>query len=269
MDKHDRPYRCNNADCAKLQGFTYSGGLLRHEREVHGKHGGPKAQLMCPHDDCKRHSGKGFTRKENLNEHIRRVHDNKPEPSQQQPSEQQAVQYDYMPGLREAVTGAEQTVADHAVEPPIARMYSDINVEELAAQANLEPSLGKRKRDDNEANPSADVEELKQEIKRLREDNASKDDRLRRMEVAEAMRENRMASLEKTLSGLQQSRQVDQHSQTDPQQAALLEYLEHHQRGLPQQSAIDGEGGQFSDDQKVELDELGAQSFTQDQQIRV
>lgn len=29
---------------------------------------------MCPHTDCKRHAGKGFTRKENLNEHLRRVH---------------------------------------------------------------------------------------------------------------------------------------------------------------------------------------------------
>lgn len=29
---------------------------------------------MCPHADCKRHAGKGFTRKENLNEHLRRVH---------------------------------------------------------------------------------------------------------------------------------------------------------------------------------------------------
>lgn len=73
MDKHDRPYRCTHPDCAKLQGFTYSGGLLRHEREVHNKHGGPKAKLMCHFSDCKR-KNKGFTRKENLNEHIRRVH---------------------------------------------------------------------------------------------------------------------------------------------------------------------------------------------------
>lgn len=61
--------------CAKLQGFTYSGGLLRHEREVHNKHGGPKEKLQCPFEDCKRHEGNGFTRRENLNEHIRRVHE--------------------------------------------------------------------------------------------------------------------------------------------------------------------------------------------------
>ncbi|MCJ1432764.1 hypothetical protein MMC27_002121 [Xylographa pallens] len=74
MDKHTRPYVCGESGCEKIQGFTYSGGLLRHEREVHKQHGGPKAPRMCPHRDCKRSSGTGFSRKENLNEHLRRVH---------------------------------------------------------------------------------------------------------------------------------------------------------------------------------------------------
>lgn len=74
MDKHDRPYKCPAEGCEKLPGFTYSGGLLRHEREVHNKHGGPRKQLNCPHINCKRHTGKGFSRQENLNEHLRRVH---------------------------------------------------------------------------------------------------------------------------------------------------------------------------------------------------
>lgn len=74
MDKHDRPYRCSQPQCAQLQGFTYSGGLLRHEREVHGRHGGPKEQLKCTVPECKRHQGKGFTRKEGLDEHLRRAH---------------------------------------------------------------------------------------------------------------------------------------------------------------------------------------------------
>ncbi len=74
MDKHERPYRCLAEGCEKLPGFTYGGGLLRHEREVHGKHGGPKNPLHCPHAACKRFSGKGFSRQENLNEHLRRVH---------------------------------------------------------------------------------------------------------------------------------------------------------------------------------------------------
>ncbi|KFA63860.1 hypothetical protein S40285_04464 [Stachybotrys chlorohalonatus IBT 40285] len=74
MDKHERPYRCPAEGCENLPGFTYSGGLLRHEREVHGKHGGPKNTVNCPHPTCKRHTGKGFSRQENLNEHLRRVH---------------------------------------------------------------------------------------------------------------------------------------------------------------------------------------------------
>lgn len=82
MDKHDRPYKCTAEGCEKLPGFTYSGGLLRHEREVHGKHGGPKNPLNCPHATCKRHSGKGFSRQENLNEHMRRVHTNASEVAQ-------------------------------------------------------------------------------------------------------------------------------------------------------------------------------------------
>lgn len=74
MDKHDRPYKCQEPGCEKLQGFTYSGGLLRHQREVHKMHGGTKKALYCPNVTCKRHTGSGFTRKENLSEHMRRVH---------------------------------------------------------------------------------------------------------------------------------------------------------------------------------------------------
>lgn len=74
MDKHERPYRCERPECSKLQGFTYSGGLLRHQREVHNMHGGTGKRLFCPELNCKRHTGSGFTRKENLQEHMRRVH---------------------------------------------------------------------------------------------------------------------------------------------------------------------------------------------------
>lgn len=74
MDKHERPHKCSVAGCEKLSGFTYAGGLLRHEREVHNLHGGPRASRKCPYADCKRSTGIGFTRKENLQEHLRRVH---------------------------------------------------------------------------------------------------------------------------------------------------------------------------------------------------
>ena len=64
----------NKQSALQLEGFTYSGGLLRHERDVHGQHGDPKDRLQCTVSSCKRHIGKGFTREEDLNEHIRRVH---------------------------------------------------------------------------------------------------------------------------------------------------------------------------------------------------
>jgi hypothetical protein len=35
MDKHERPYKCELTGCEQLQGFTYKGGLSRHQREVH------------------------------------------------------------------------------------------------------------------------------------------------------------------------------------------------------------------------------------------
>lgn len=75
MDKHERPYICRAEGCENIQGFTFSGGLLRHERLVHGMHGrNGLTDLRCPHEGCKRNTGRGFTRINNLEEHIRRIH---------------------------------------------------------------------------------------------------------------------------------------------------------------------------------------------------
>jgi len=74
MDKHERPYRCKELGCIKRQGFTYSGGLLRHEREMHRKQSYLEELFFCPHETCKRSSGKGFARPENLKEHMRHIH---------------------------------------------------------------------------------------------------------------------------------------------------------------------------------------------------
>ncbi|KAJ5471989.1 hypothetical protein N7539_008558 [Penicillium diatomitis] len=74
MDKHDRPYKCYEPGCDKIQGLTYSGGLLHHQREVHKKNNDTKEPLMCPYTDCNRSTGNGFTRRENLREHLRRRH---------------------------------------------------------------------------------------------------------------------------------------------------------------------------------------------------
>ena len=179
MDKHDRPYRCLHPSCAKLQGFTYSGGLLRHEREVHSKHGGPKAQLMCPHEDCKRHSGKGFTRKENLNEHIRRVHQSKEQQSQTIPLKREAA--DAQPGADEAATPASEAVeAEDSTSPAYKRR-------------RYMPPMSER-------SVSEDVDDLKQELKRLRDQNSEKDSRLMQME-------QEMRALQESLRHLQQQGQ--------------------------------------------------------------
>ena len=83
MDRHERPYKCNEPECEASPGFTYSGGLLRHQREVHKMHLITQKILYCPFSNCVRASGNGFTRKENLEEHKRRRHsEGKPPPPQ-------------------------------------------------------------------------------------------------------------------------------------------------------------------------------------------
>ncbi|KAI1270606.1 hypothetical protein F5Y18DRAFT_17700 [Xylariaceae sp. FL1019] len=131
MDKHERPYKCQAQGCEKLPGFTYAGGLLRHGREVHNQHGGPKNPLFCPHANCKRYNGKEFARLENLNEHLRRCHTD-PNTGSGSP----------------AVTPADS--GQPVMSPPPLRPMS--------------PQIGdKRKADDDE--------DIREEVKRLRAEN--------------------------------------------------------------------------------------------------
>ncbi|MCJ1404984.1 hypothetical protein MMC11_008210 [Xylographa trunciseda] len=67
-----RPYVCTASICALLPGFTIKGDLTRHQLEVH-ENGGSKA-IFCPHRECKRSTGTPFKRKENLKDHVRRLH---------------------------------------------------------------------------------------------------------------------------------------------------------------------------------------------------
>jgi len=214
MDKHDRPYRCPHSQCAKLQGFTYSGGLLRHEREVHGKHGGPKAQLMCPHEDCKRHAGKGFTRKENLNEHIRRVHNGKGVPDLHEDPVTAAFRAD----IQEAIAGADHHATSEQALPAQMSYQQPAPVPE---QYIPEPAeMVKRRRVEEEHDPN--IEDFKQrEIERLQAVNAEQAARMRDMETREAQRELRLSQLEDLLrerSGMQQP----VHEAMDSQSLAAL-----------------------------------------------
>ncbi|KAH4065921.1 hypothetical protein HBH69_094040 [Parastagonospora nodorum] len=167
MDKHDRPYKCNVKGCEKLQGFTYSGGLLRHEREVHKMHGGTKKSLFCPFHDCKRSSGAGFTRKENLAEHIRRVH------------RRTSMSAD-MHGLiiRRETTMDRSPIPEsrHASESPYVRTVD--------YRGDDDDMSLKRKRGSDSVISERDSEDLRSEVKRLRQENEEKDSRLRQLEQA-------------------------------------------------------------------------------------
>jgi hypothetical protein len=163
MDKHDRPYKCLEPGCEKLQGFTYSGGLLRHQREVHKMHGGTRKQLYCPEPNCKRNAGSGFTRKENLSEHIRRVH-------------------------RRNTDGSDLGIAAQAQNG-----LDQLEAAAAAAQANEDDELGtdgdrsvKRKRDDVYMTANGDdLHDFGMEpdaVKRLRNENQELKDRMKQME---------------------------------------------------------------------------------------
>jgi hypothetical protein len=169
MDKHDRPYKCNVKGCEKLQGFTYSGGLLRHEREVHKMHGGTKKALFCPFHDCKRSSGAGFTRKENLAEHVRRVHRRT---SMSADMHGLIIRRDMVRREMEGSPIAES----RASESPYTRTMEYRDEDEMSL---------KRKRLGSDSGLSdRGNDEMRSEIKRLRQENEEKDSRLRQLEQA-------------------------------------------------------------------------------------
>lgn len=72
MDRHNRPYKCREDGCELNPGFTYNGGLTRHNREVHKINLSTEMLFFCPFENCKRSSGTGFARKENLEAHKKR-----------------------------------------------------------------------------------------------------------------------------------------------------------------------------------------------------
>ena len=149
MDKHTRPYICDEPGCENIRGFTYSGGLHRHQKEVHRQHGGPRSACLCPYKDCKRSTGLGFSRKENLAEHIRRVHRD----------------------------------AGHTHAQP-----ADAFPDALDAPAPPGNRKRKRRAAENEGDElngsqdSQDAQGLKQEVKKLKKELLEKDDRLQRLE---------------------------------------------------------------------------------------
>ncbi|KAL8942873.1 MAG: hypothetical protein Q9216_001416 [Gyalolechia sp. 2 TL-2023] len=173
MDKHTRPYVCNLPGCEKVRGFTYSGGLSRHQREVHRQYGGPKASFMCPHKDCKRSTGLGFSRRENLQEHLRRVH--------RQVGDAEA----------DKQTATEVTSPVPAEPKRRRRRVDDDDDDDEDDDNETEPALGgtRKRRKNNNDSDGEDIDSdqnqnkgLLAEVKRLRNELQEKDERLRKLE---------------------------------------------------------------------------------------
>jgi len=161
MDKHNRPYICDEPGCETIRGFTYSGGLTRHQREVHHQHGGPKASRMCPYPTCKRSTGRGFSRKENLQEHMRRCH--KEPNSEGQPSPvTPSVDLGELAGSRKRRRRDVDDDDDEDDDDGGSDQDQDHNEDE--GDAPHSPGVWKR------------------EVKKLRRELREKDDRLRRLE---------------------------------------------------------------------------------------
>lgn len=87
-------------------------------------HGGTKEPLFCPFENCKRNAGAGFTRKENLHEHVRRVHRRNTDGSDLTGSEKR--NFDAM-----------DDITDPLLRGPDVTMQSD----EAAGDENIDPNV--------------------------------------------------------------------------------------------------------------------------------
>lgn len=183
MDKHTRPYVCNLPGCEKVRGFTYSGGLSRHQREVHRQYGGPKASYMCPHKDCKRSTGSGFSRRENLQEHLRRVHRQAGDAE----TEKQA---------------AVEATSPVPAEPKrrIRRVDDDAEEDNNQTDPVLRESRKRRRNDNDSDEDDSDSDQnqrkgLSAEVKRIRKELQEKDERLRKLEQTVELLVKRIAQI--------------------------------------------------------------------------
>lgn len=180
MDKHERPYKCNEPGCDKIQGFTYSGGLLRHQREVHKKNATAREPLFCPETNCNRSSGTGFTRKENLNEHMRRRHN--------------------------VGTGFAGPSSPSEISIPVIPVMSTLNHSPETSRKRkrtMEPKLEPAPEVDEvdfDDSGIADTEDLREQIKRLKSEARDKDRRLDEMAARVAEQSRMIQQLQYTMN---------------------------------------------------------------------
>lgn len=187
VDKHDRPYKCEEATCVDLRGFTYSGGLLRHQREVHKKFGGPKATVFCPFSYCKRSTGTGFTRSENLKEHIRRVH-RTPEELERDAAEAAQAQGSASTGIDAGVVALPGSLP---FAPAVASM--DIQFPVIKTRSRKRKNT---EREDIRIFQEGNEEHLRSEIVSLRAANGERDRQIAHLHNVIADREMQILKLE-------------------------------------------------------------------------
>jgi Zinc finger, C2H2 type len=140
MDKHDRPYKCHEPGCDKIQGFTYSGGLLRHQREVHKKNQSARQELYCPYPNCNRSTEQPFTRQENLKEHVRRRH------------------------VTEGVTTSPGVLSAIATPAPLARTPERSRKRKRTSSIDFDDELQFRTEDTDEEDPVQELKRLRREV---------------------------------------------------------------------------------------------------------
>ena len=174
MDKHDRPYKCLEPGCDKVQGFTYSGGLLRHQREVHKKNSSMGRELYCPVANCNRSNHQPFTRQENLKEHMRRRHLLDGETTS--------------PGLQ-SVVATSATPSRPPQDRPRKRKRTTSTDYDHELQFHEEPS---------------DEEEQSEQIKRLRRDNIRKDNTISELSSTISDQANKISELERMLATMKE-----------------------------------------------------------------
>ncbi|KAL8893949.1 MAG: hypothetical protein Q9192_004765 [Flavoplaca navasiana] len=139
-------------------------GLSRHQREVHRQHGGPTTSYMCPHSDCKRSTGSGFSRKENLQEHLRRVHRHTEDMEVAKKTPEETTR----------LVSSEQRKRRRRIAD------EDEDEGEDEAESTL-PKPRKRRREVEESDDDAG-EDLSAQVKRLRRELQEKDERLKKLE---------------------------------------------------------------------------------------
>jgi hypothetical protein len=72
MLKHSKPFKCNVPGCKRIEGFTTSNDLERHQKSIHRKDIDKKS-YQCAVENC-RNKEKIWPRLDNFKQHVERMH---------------------------------------------------------------------------------------------------------------------------------------------------------------------------------------------------